>query len=220
MTLSLAYAAGVGGAGVSGAGAAYSGGSEPASLVVLNSADKGANIVLSNGDLTATNSVNATFHSVRTTASPITSGVRYWEIVLGSTAAADNIYYVGIATAAFVLTGVPGGDAECFAWRLGTNPPALRYNGGGSTGNVGVQGTSGDVIGLLFDRSNKTLTAWQNSTSLGNIFTTAGHMDSIAGAWEPFVCVNGAGGVAKSVTARFANSSWSYPSRASNGQQW
>lgn len=78
--------------------------------VRLNSADKHANITLSNGDLSATNSVGS-WASVRATHSK-RSGRWYWETTVDADAD-DNSVMMGLMPATFAsLAGYPGADGN------------------------------------------------------------------------------------------------------------
>lgn len=72
----------------------------PSSL--WNSADKGASVTLSNGDLTATKAGSG-YQSVRGVRGN-TSGVRYFEIVVNSNPSSGDIL-LGVADSSFTLTG-------------------------------------------------------------------------------------------------------------------
>lgn len=127
-----------------------------------NSADKAANISLSNADLTTTRS-GAGPAGVRATVSK-TSGKWYWEIKCISTTAAFDVW-VGLANATHSLTTLPG-QSNANGW-------AIAIDGGDyyNNGFIGVaSGTWGanvnDVFGFAWDAGANTIIVYRNNTAL------------------------------------------------------
>ena len=124
-----------------------------------NSADKDADIALSNGDLTATSS-NA--GSVRSTNSKST-GKWYVEFTADTNATGAQEWRVGIANSSHTITQIVGNNAN--GWAFCGDGEKNTNSSGSAYGN---SITDGDVIGLALDMDNGRLffainNTWQNS---------------------------------------------------------
>lgn len=115
-----------------------------------NPADKAANTVLSNGDLTATGSVSGTCN-VRSIAS-YSSGKYHAEFTIGATNSTNYSRAVGIANSTASLTANLG-NANSAAVFMGD---PLFYINSGSTGS-GVTYTNNDVVSMAVDLDNNTI---------------------------------------------------------------
>ena len=139
-----------------------------------NPADKGANITLSNGNLTAANAGSRA--SVRATI-PKTTGKWYWEITVGSL---STDYVVGIASASAAVAdgNYLGQDNFAYGW--------FAFGSGIFKNNVQVNAaagyTTGNVLGFALDCGAGTLALYNNNTlittltgiALGTIYPACG----------------------------------------------
>lgn len=170
------------------------GGAAPDSTATWNPADKGANVILSDGNLRATASV-ADWDSVRGTVTANT-GKRYFEIVATSGDFARLI--MGVAKAAASMSNYLGSDAD--GWSI--QPwSSLKWNAGASAAYAVGSPANGDVFGIFLDLDVGTLAFSRNNTSYGTAYS------SLSGTFYPACAVLGPTG---NGLARFARSSWSY----------
>lgn len=170
-----------------------------------NPNDKGANVTLSNGDLTASSTgVSGNGLIVRSTTGK-TNGKWYWEITVGSTNPSRNLNGVLRSTTAL-------------ASFLGAYPTSWSYYGDGrkftnfSGTAYGSSYTAGDVIGIALDLDNGKIWfskngTWQNSG------------DPAAGTGEAFSGLSGtihagfsndASGNTTNATANFGATAFAY----------
>lgn len=113
--------------------------------ITWNPADKGANVTLSNGNMSAeANASNA--DSVRATASKA-SGKWYWEILIDVNAT-DHV--VGIGTSSASITEIPGYDANGYGYNA-----SMGEKGHSNTWDLyGDSYTTNDIIGIALDLDN------------------------------------------------------------------
>ena len=119
-----------------------------------NSGDKDADITLSGGDLTATQS-NASIGLVRSTFSN-NSGRYYFEITYGDTAT----QLLGICTSGHSVDKRPGLDTGAGNEGVGYQDGNGNLSVDGSTGAYGPTFTNGDVIGIALDLDSTNRAIW------------------------------------------------------------
>ena len=185
---------------------------EPISTNTLDPANKGSLITLSNGDLTAATTGAGSWGSVRSVTG-YTTGKKYFEVVLGADDAGLGYVLAGYCLSTASMSnylGVSTTSRGFAAWRTG---PLSYYNGGGSSINgatVLVYPT--DILGIALDIGAASVSIYVNGI--------------LAGVNHTYTTPNGAGtyyaGVSlfntRSITVRFASSSWSYAAPAGYGQ--
>lgn len=140
-----------------------------------NEYNKGANIVLSNNNLTATNPAS-TWESVKSTFGKST-GSWYWETTIGASGAIDVIVGLGNATA--VTSNYVGADANSWGYR---STDGAYYTNGGSSA-YGATFTTGDKIGIAFNADTGDVEMFKNGASQG-VMVTLG-----AGTYYPMMAV-------------------------------
>lgn len=140
-----------------------------------NSADKGANIVLSGGDLTASKS-NAGWQSVRATIG-VSSGKWYWETTVGGSTI-DVL--TGVGNISMPLTSWVGNDANGWGYYFG----AVKYNSSSSA--YGATYAVGDIIGVALDMDAGTIEMYKNNVSQGTMYT------GLTGTLYPAVSIDNA----------------------------
>lgn len=159
-------------------------------IVMWNPNDKGANITLSNNNLTAAGAT--AWNAVRANRS-VRAGKWYWEVkvdVLNT----SNFHAGAIATSAATLTNYAGFDANSWAYF----PSGLKFNNNTSAA-YGAAYTDNDIIGVKLDLDAGNLEFLKNNTSQGVAYS------SLSGEFYPFVAsFSGTG------TARFAAKDFSY----------
>lgn len=167
----------------------------------LNPADKGANVTLSGGNLTA--SCAGAADMVRATLSK-TTGKWSYEVTVGSGAG----WLMGVAKATAALTFV-GGDADGWGY-YGTD--GKKYNNG--LGAVyGATFTTGNIIRVEYDADSGVLEFFKTNVSQGTIATGWGGLTifpAVSGdtSGTDVVTVNfGASAFVNSPTAGF-NTGW------------
>ena len=134
--------------------------------------DKGGNITLSNGFLTAANSggyflVRASIGVSATDANPKVQ----WEVTVNSFAFYENL---GISNSSASVNGACGSDANGWGYIgcpvLG-GTGGLYTNGNGSFPAFGANYTTGDVIDFGLDMTSGTLVVYKNGTLQGTLVT-------------------------------------------------
>ena len=178
-------------AGVAG-GVQAAGGGGPATYATWNSADKGANITLSNGDLTCT--TNSTRNAVRSTIGK-SSGKWYWEVTYDVTTGAN----IGVGTSAMALTNYPGAGTTSYGY-FADSPNNGIYNNGAVVDAAAAYVIT-DIIGIALDMSGLTVDFYKNNVIQGSIAIAAGTWYAAAGDGYP------TGG---QVTANFGATSLTY----------
>lgn len=128
-----------------------------------NSADKSAQITLSNSDLTAANSSSGLYEGVRATFGK-SSGKWYWEVEVES----GIDHTIGIANSTASMNDVElGSDANGWGWRQ----DGEKYNNGDQFAYGGSGYNAGDVIGIALDMNGGTLTFYLNGVSQGQAYS-------------------------------------------------
>lgn len=152
-----------------------------------NPSDKYSGVILSGGDLIATNDGVSQNEPVRATVGK-SAGLWYWEIT-----GANN---VGISTTA--LTMVAGNYPGAASGSYGYNKTGIRISNGSSAA-YGTTFSPSDVIGIALDLSAGTLTFYKNGVSQGVAYSglsgTFYPTCSVFGTSEP-VCTANFGGSA------------------------
>lgn len=165
---------------------------------VWNSADKGASITLTDGDLRVTASASD-WDMVRATASAAT-GKRYFEVVATSLTSGRLMF--GVAKAAATLTGFVGIDANGWSIQPGSQ---LKWTGNVSAGYTITTPSNGDVYGIFLDITAGTLKVSRNGVECnGGTAAFTGLSGTFFPACSAFAVASGNG------LARFARSTWSY----------
>lgn len=173
---------------------ASSGGGGGRTYATWNPNDKHANIVLSNGNLTAVNSVNNGGDIMVRATIGKSSGKWYWEYSFSNY---PNPITAGIAKAAATLSNYVGSDASGYCYYYNGN----KYNNNQAAAYGGTYGP-GDVIGVALDMDAGTLTFYKNGVSQGMAFS------GLSGTFYPAVTDNSA---VNFVTANFGATSFKYP---------
>lgn len=176
-----------------------------AAAVTWNPSDKGSNVTLSGGNLTA---VGATaINSARGTTSHSASGKYYFEVLVNSVTNGAANLDIGVANSTYNVSS--GTFSQGNSWGL-ANFPALLY-GNGSTVLSGTTLGAGGVVQIACDFATGSIWVGYNngwlppaagsdpSTGANPAFTT------LAGVLYPCVAI-----LTANVTARFASSSWSF----------
>ncbi len=140
--------------------------------LVWNSADKHADIALSNGDLTAAHSV-AAFRTVRGDISKST-GKWYFECTINTLV---SFGIVGVSNSTEALTNFVGGSAN--SWGAGNATSPNSYAGGSSTSIAVLTWVSGDVIQIAWDADAGKLWFGRNDVWAGVSGVDAGFGNGI-----------------------------------------
>lgn len=170
----------------------------------LNSADKGDDVTLSGGDLTAAIAGSGS-DSVRSTQSK-SAGKWYWEVTVNNT----GTNRIGVANATFgvdVGSGSPNSSLglSTNSLAVGSDGNILDPGGGGATiGSIGSY-TSGDIIGIALDCDNATVGFRKN----GGSFVTISGSDVPTGAL--FAAVGQYAGSTDNMTANFGSTGFAFP---------
>lgn len=138
-----------------------------------NSADKSANITLSNGDLTATTS-SASSGGVRATTNK-TTGKWYYEIV--SVTSKDIWSSPGLSDNAWDFSGASGTGLWVYLGGQGGYSECENTQGGGSYGNFSVD----VVVGVAYDADGGTMAIYRNNSL---IFTCTGVDVGLYPTWQ------------------------------------
>lgn len=169
-------------------------------------------VILTNGDLTATGGSGAvTSKQVRANVSK-SSGLFYYEAVLVS-GPVSSFPYIGIRPSGNALGGNgpadPGGDAGCFA--QSPNLGHETYHAGANLGGIGPALATSDVFMVAVNLTSHIIWIGRNGT-FDTLFGTPGDPAAgvggatiATGSWSPWCAVAGT-----SITARFSAASWSF----------
>jgi hypothetical protein len=167
----------------------------PGTVTTWNASDKGADVTLTAGSLTASASGGASDEAVRASQG-FASGKWYWEVSF-STNPAES---VGVANSSATLNGNIGVDANGWGYlNLGS-----KFHSGSSA--YGATYAVGDVIGVALDMDSGTLTFYKNGVSQGQAFT------GITGTIYPAVSVSTSNGA--HATANFGATAFAYSAPA------
>lgn len=171
--------------------------------VTWNPADKGANLSLSNSDLTVSSTANTTA-AIRATSGK-SSGHWYFEATIADTGSIN----IGIATASAPLNDMLGNNPPKNAWAYGVVSGAKYSNGSSSAYGAGSNFV-GFVVGVELDLDAGTITFYRNGVSLGVAFS------DISGTVYPAISIFDFNNRA-AVTANFGATAFAYsvPSGAS-----
>lgn len=172
-------------------------------MAVWNPSDKGSNITLSGGNLTAAQSTN-TYHAVRCDESR-SSGKWYWEVTIDAMTAGG---WVGLADATASMTAGAGGGGL----HLGPNAVGLGiFNGGiyfnGSEIFDGAGFSAGQIVGIAWDADAKTVQFYKNGVAFGSAVTSTNMPSS--GTLYPCVWGQNTAG-AMQFTANFGATAFTY----------
>lgn len=184
-----------------------------------NSADKGSEVALSNGDLTVerAGSYTVAYNSVRGNTALV--GKTYYEVKIDSGFGGSGDYElaVGFANVSFAIEGggaYLGGDANGVGGWSGSADEV--YYSGGSPGAWSPTSalSPGDIIGVLYDPTadlfwvRKNAGNWNDNGSADPAAGTGGYSAAISGTTYAALCIkNGGSGVA---TVRFDEADWTY----------
>lgn len=173
-----------------------------------NPSDKNANIVLTNGNLTAGLSSSGSYVSVRGTTSH-SSGKWYYEITVGSTGILSIV--AGFATSSASLNSFIGSDGFGYSYGSSPNPALFPCTG---SGTLSGHFTNNDVLGFAVDLGlsvyyisiNGTFLSGQNpSTNTGGVSLSGCTATSPTFPASSFISSGDATGTAKFSTP-FTNS--------------
>lgn len=156
-----------------------------------NPSDKGTNLTLSGGNLTAT--VGAGGGAVRSTIGK-SSGKWYWEVTRN---AGGTDCVIGIANSSAGLNAAIGLDANGWGY-IGSNGNKLNNS---SSVAYGATYASTDVIGVALDMDAGTVVFYKNNVSQGTAYT--GLTGTIFAAF-------GTGNTGDNVTANFGATALTY----------
>lgn len=123
-----------------------------------NPGDKSADIILSNGDLSATRGAGATNATVRGTQA-YSTGKRYFEIACDTIGVSSDFSIYGIADSGLSLSAFVGSSAGSYGYET----TGTKYNNGTGTAH-GASFTAGDVIGIAVDLDAGKLWFAKNGT--------------------------------------------------------
>jgi hypothetical protein len=181
-------------------------GTDSASGVTWNPADKSTDVSLSSGNLVATrNSGTSAYRCARATSSKDYTGNGYFEIAI-TTMDTGGFITLGIATSSASLTGYVGSDV--YGWGYYGAEGGKKLNGGTLT-TYGTNFAQGDVIGVAF--KNGKIWFAKNNTWNGSPSSDTGEAFSgITGTLYPMVGLYDAVSPVDSITARFKTSAFSY----------
>ena len=172
--------------------------------VTWNSADKSANVTLSNGDLSA---AAGSWYAVRATASK-SSGKWYYEVTISPNAGTYGILIVGWGSAAATLENVVGIDA--YGWGWGNSQSVTTYHNINPIG-LGTAPAPNDIIQIALDLDNGKIWWGKNGSWFGGGNPATGANPAYTGVSgtlfpmvSPFTTSPGV------VTANFGNSAFAY----------
>lgn len=162
------------------------------SNVTWNPLDKGANVALSNNNMTA---VTTSTNSARATVGK-SSGKWYWEI------AANVVGYIitGVQDAVASLSQCPGQNVD--GW--GYYETGQKYNNNNLVA-YGATFALNDIIGVALDCDNHTLTFYRNGISQGVAFT------NLPASTLLFPAIGAGGSLSCTGTANFGSTLLTYP---------
>jgi hypothetical protein len=148
------------------------GGQVRGNYATWNPLDKGADVVLANGnlDMSQTN-----IGSVRATLG-VSSGKWYWEIVAGSGNTA-----IGVSDSAALLTNYLGATAKAVSWAQIGN---FFTNGVTLVGGSAPTYTTGDVIGVALNMDAGTVQFYKNNSLI------SASASGLTGTWFPAIGTN------------------------------
>ena len=136
------------------------GGTVRGNYCTLNPLDKGANISVSDGNLTAT--VTSTGGIVLSTFG-VSSGKWYWEMTRNG--GSDCV--IGIANASASRTAYLGSDSNGWGY-IGSNG---NKTNNATSATYGASYASGDVVGVVLDMDAGTVTFYKNGSSQGTAYS-------------------------------------------------
>lgn len=157
-----------------------------------NPSDKGANVVLSNGNLTAVVDGNDAVRAV----AGVSTGKWYWEIT------GNNVQpIVGLGRSTALLTNYPGQNANSWAvyYFDGT-----KYHNNVGTAYNGVAVGVASVIGVLLDMDAGTVSFIIGGVNKGVAFS------GLTGTVYP-MAASGSNSIPATVTANFGATAFAYP---------
>eukprot|EP00331_Platyophrya_macrostoma_P005446 CAMPEP_0176408176 /NCGR_PEP_ID=MMETSP0127-20121128/1806_1 /TAXON_ID=938130 /ORGANISM="Platyophrya macrostoma, Strain WH" /LENGTH=343 /DNA_ID=CAMNT_0017787433 /DNA_START=28 /DNA_END=1059 /DNA_ORIENTATION=+ len=142
---------------------------------------KGADIKLSNNNLTATKAGDADYQTVLGSLQ-LSAGRHYWEVKIDKYGDEEDLF-VGIARKEINLNAIPletkmfWGYMVCGAKKVGSDGVLLDY---------GYQAKTGDIIGVLLEYKSgmATLSFYRNGAKCGVAF------GNLTGTFVPAVCMN------------------------------
>lgn len=159
--------------------------------VTLNSNDMGAGNVLTNGNLTVT---NTSVSGIRATHGK-SSGKWYWEVRLDSGNVATHI---GVSNRDFLITSFDGKNNHWRSWYVGSSN---RYPEGTPYGTPWIVG---NIIGVALDLDNGTLEFYKNGASMGISHTNVKELG------EVYPTIYGVSTTSKTVTVNFGATPFAY----------
>lgn len=129
-------------------------------VTTWNASDKGGDVGLTNGDLTATWSTNIAYDAVRSVASK-SSGRWYFEVTLGNSASVG----IGVANSTDNVDDATAGFTTANAIAYISSTGVIVQNN--VTRQTVATSTTNDVIGVLLDKDAGTIAFYKNGVALG-----------------------------------------------------
>jgi hypothetical protein len=190
-------------------GSAGSGG-YPVFTDTWNPSDKDTNVVLSNGNLTATVSAGGSYHALVRSNYYRDDGLWYFEIVIDATAS-PQYFMLGLSVDTDALNNYPG--AQAFGGTSWYGADGVLYRGNAGMRSPGAFGAVGDVLGFAYAPRLGRMWVSKNGVWLlgGSPSTlTKAVMCDLPSAMYPYVAMY-TSGATRTITARFARASLQYP---------
>lgn len=163
------------------------------SFTTWNPSDKGADVTLSGGNLTA--SYAATVATLVRTSNSSATGKYYWEITVNSVSSTGP--RIGIADSSAPLTNYCGFDTHSWSYQSS----GVTFHNAVSA-SYGASYIAGDIIGVALDLDNHTLTFYKNGVSQGQAFS------GLSGTLFPAASGTAAG--TTGITANFGATAFTY----------
>ncbi|MDQ8051069.1 SPRY domain-containing protein [Luteibacter sp.] len=175
-----------------------SGGGPGVTTVTWDPANKASEVVLSNGNLTATKTTTDSYGMARSTTSK-TTGKHYFEVYVNSGASSPFIQ-IGVVNASASLTSGVGNTADGWSYYEDTGQKANN----GSFSSYGALYTTGDVIGVALNLDDGEVSFLKNNAAQGVAFT------GLSGPLYAAISVYRQLGPPHQVTGRFKASDFTY----------
>jgi hypothetical protein len=193
------------------------------------------NVTLTNGNLTATNTLTTSTdqgaHVLNTSAKNV--GKYYFEIITNNIASNNlaSVYGIGVGVTGSTYSNMSTGTGGALFHMIGGSIVAA----GSGAGTLGSMNAVGNVIGIALDLDNRNVWfrgvagpsvggipgPWNGTAINGNPATNTGGIGVIAGAMVPYVCFGGTGGLAgDQLTANFGASAFTGPVPSGFNSGW
>ena len=170
----------------------------------LNPLFKGANLTLSNANLTVNNSTTESAHRTQAATMGMTTGKWYWEVAANNSA---NVDICGVISDDFILENYVGGSGSSAGWGYSTANGSY-YPGAGwsSSGTAPVHPSSGTIM-VAFDADAKKM--WFGKQGTWN--TAAGGVGDPGAGTNPTFTYTGTRTLFLPAVSMYANTgSWTF----------